>query len=224
MPMRKRKEIQGVLWKKIILAFLFCAITFAYDGFGIYGFYSPSLPIAEHWMEYVDKYPLNEGGIAVEFPGPSSFRWWLEGSYVGFPRAGVLEKGNAMWLGAGIMLHKEIVPTTEVIFGPQAILGRISAKGTYDWKESDSIRHLIDFDGSGMGAGIGINGGLLFSLRERIRTGVMASVIYFGVSAQDVPIYGRDYFNPSAEIDSSFYNYNGEYIALSLRIIFGLNF
>jgi hypothetical protein len=221
MPMRQRKEIQKLLRTALIFAFV-AGSTGA--GTAIYAHISPSLPLSEHWFDYVDEFPIMELGVAVEFPGPAAFRWRIEGCYSEFPEAGLLESGMATSISAGIIMHKNLGDHIDVSFGPQVTLGWIAAKGTYEWAEGDSVGYHIDFDGNSSGMGIGIVGGVSFYVGNVVRLGIQPAVTYYGASSDDVPIVGRNVLNPDEPDDYGIYRYEGEYIALSIRLIAGLEF
>lgn len=219
MSMRKRKEIQ-----KLLRTIALISAVSAFAETGIYFHFSPSIPISEHWFDYVDDFPVGEIGAALELDGPSAFRWRFEGNFVQFPEAGVLKKGNAFWGSAGFVLKSEIAERVIVSFGPQFILGWVSAEGTYDYTDSDGKGYYIDFDGKGDGFGIGMTGSAAIKLGKYLRVGLQPSVVYFGVTQDDVPIVGRDAIDPSLPPDYGFYKYKGEYIALSLRVFAGFEF
>jgi len=219
--MRKRQEIQKLL--RPIAALLAIAVP-AIAGSGVYFHYSPSLPLAEHWFDYVDSYPVHEFGVAVELPGPSVFRWRFEGNYAPFAESGVLTKGAAFWASAGLVMRNDLSERFAISFGPQLILGWVLAEGTYDYIDSDGKGYYIDFDGKGNGIGIGMSGSAALKLGENIRLGLQPSVTYFGVAQEDVPIVGRDALDPSVPPDYGIFKYKGEYIALSLRVFAGFEF
>ena len=207
-----------------------CALIFAIvapatvAGTAIYAHISPSLPLAEHWFDYVDEFPIMEAGGAIEIPGPSAFRWRIEGSYSAFPKAGIIDGGSAIAVSIGIVSHRQAGKRFDFSLGPQFTLGWVKAKGTYNYTEGDSVGYYIDFDSDGNGAGIGIVGGAMFEASKGLRFGIQPAITYFAVSRDDVPIVGRDASDPSVPPDYGVYRYEGEYIALSIRFVLGIEF
>ncbi|HHS49936.1 MAG TPA: hypothetical protein ENN07_02355 [candidate division Zixibacteria bacterium] len=190
---------------------------------GVFVHYSPSLPLSGDWFDHVDHFPVHEFGAAVEFPGPAVFKWRIEGNMVNFPEEGVLSEGLAYWGGVGVVAHYHVGDFLVLSFGPQFLIGRVQAQGTIEMMEPGE-RHLIDFDGDGTGAGIGMTGAVGIKVGENLRVGVQPSVVYFGVSQDDVPIIGRNADDPTVPHDTGIYRYKSEYIALSLRLFAGFEF
>jgi len=225
MPMRKREEIQALLRSKIALLLILSSCVIGAGGFGIYAYSSPSLPIAEDWIDHVAAYPIFESGLAIEFPGPSALRFRVEGNYAPFPNSGVIENGDAMWISAGALIRKNLANSVSVNLGPQFSLGMVRAEGLYNLIEGDTASYIIEFDGSGSGFGIGIIGGIDIELSNHLRLGVQATVVYFSVKGEEVPITGySDIFDPESTPDYSTIIYEGEYIAFSPRVVIGYEF
>lgn len=218
-----KKDYTDNMRSKIAILSLLAAGAALSQGVGIYGHFSPSLPLCEHWFDHVSAYPALESGIAIEFPGQSVFRYRLEGSFVVFPAGGALESGSAGWGGAGIIVRRNLSDAIDASIGPQLLVGFASAKGEYRLEEGDTGSYRIDFDGSGSGVGIGIIGGLTIKPTGHLRVGFQAAVIYFNIKG-DVPITGYNLDEPQEPPDKSDYDYRGEYTAFSFRIIVGFEF
>ncbi|MCK5833313.1 hypothetical protein KAH81_06540, partial [bacterium] len=217
----QRQKIQKLLWTIILLIIHSSALL---SGVAIYGHYSPSLPLMEHWFDYVDEYPTHEIGVTLEFPGISNFKWRIEADYTPFPKAGIISEGHAFWLSAGFVINNSINDRLNLYLGPQFTLGWTSAKGTYDYIDTDSTGYYIDFDGNGNGLGISMIAGAVYKISSNIRIGLEPSIIYFGLKQDDVPITGRDASDPEAPPDHNIFIYKGEYVAFSFRVFTGFEF
>ena len=206
-----------MLWPYVAGLLLF--VSPAFSQLSVYGSFSPSIPLFQEWMDYVNKYPSIEGTVALEGNATGSLNWHIEGGFASLPKGGALESGNIEWIGAGLMLRKYFTNSFEAVMGPQVIYGIADAKGTFNWNDSDT---LIDFDGSGTGLGIGINVGADYMISGHLSIGLQAGVVYFGVSEISVPIVGHGFETGTA--DSTHYLYTGEYVSFSPRIVLGYSF
>ncbi len=214
-----------MLRKKPIILFLAIAGLAFSEGLAVYLHGSPSLPLSSDWFDYVNKYPAMEGGLSVEIPTKTVFTVRIEGNYVSLPSGGVLENGEAYFGCIGGVVKNDIGLSAKVFIGPQLILGQVYAKGRYkslDYGEEENYR--VDFNSKGEGFGIGIIAGIVFEPTKHLRIGANLATSYFNVSNDQVEIIGFNYDNPDAGESESIYRYEGEYTALSLRLVFGYEF
>ncbi len=210
--------------RPLILLFLLAGIALS-EGLAIYVHGSPSLTLSNDWFDYVNKFPSIEGGLAVEIPTNTVFTIRAEGNFVLLPEGGVLEKGEAIFGAVGGIIKNDLGGSAQVIIGPQIIVGQVSAKGRYRSSTyGEDEDYSIDFDGTGSGVGLGIIAGIRFTATKHLRIGANLAANYFGVSNEKVPIVGFNYDNPEEGQTQGTYRYNGEYTALSLRLVVGYEF
>ncbi|HDR91143.1 MAG TPA: hypothetical protein ENN75_02720, partial [candidate division Zixibacteria bacterium] len=209
-----------MLWKRsIILCLLLAGFALA-EGFALYIHGSPSMTLSNDWFNYVNQFPSPEAGFSIEIPTNTVFTIRAEGTYVMLPAGGVLEEGFAIYGTIGGIIKNNLTSATQINIGPQLIIGQVTAKGRYrSTNYGEEEDYSIDFDGSGMGVGLGIIAGLRFAVTEHLRIGANLSANYFGVANDEVPIVGFNYDDPSEGQTSGTYRYNGEYTALSLRLV-----
>lgn len=195
------------------------------DGVAIYFHGSPSLTLSNDWFDYVNKFPSMEGGFAVEIPTNTVFTIRAEGNYVILPEGGVLEKGEAIFGAVGGIIKNDLGGSAQVVIGPQVIVGQVSAKGRYRSSTyGEDEDYSIDFDDTGSGVGLGIIAGIRFAVSKHLRIGTNLTASYFGVANDKVPIVGFNYDNPEEGQTQGTYRYNGEYTALSIRLVVGYKF
>jgi hypothetical protein len=210
--------------RPLILLFIFTGIALS-EGLAIYVHGSPSLTLSNDWFDYVNKFPSPEAGFSIEIPTNTVFTIRAEGTYVMLPSGGVLEEGYAIYGTIGGIIKNDLSPATQINIGPQLIVGQITAKGRYRSSTyGEDIDYSVDFDGSGSGVGLGIVAGLRFSVTQHLKIGANLSANYFSVSNDEVPIIVFNYDEPDGGSTSLKYRYNGEYTALSLRLVVGYEF
>jgi len=225
MPLRQWKEVQKMLRQRLIIIITLIAGLSLAQGMAIYIHGSPSMTLSNDWFDYVNQFPSPEAGFSIEIPTNTVFTIRTEGTYVMLPSGGVLEEGYAIYGTVGGIIKNDLSPATQINIGPQLIVGQVTAKGRYrSTNYGEEEDYSIDFDGSGMGVGLGIVAGLRFSLTEHLRIGASLSANYFGVANEKVPIVGFNYDEPDEGQTAGTYRYNGEYTALSLRLILGYEF
>lgn len=191
---------------------------------GVYAHFSPSLPTSNDWIEHVADYPVMEIGLQGELTTKSPFNIRFGLSYGEFPAGNMLDNGRVYWISIGPIMNKELTPNVNLGFGPQLIIGNVEAEGVYNLEEDDSTRHLLDFEGMGGGAGIGVVGELKIEILDKLVLGPQLMFTYFSVKDTDVEIVASDYYHPEYEPENLVYYYKGDYVALSFRIIIGGRF